>query len=169
MPDITTDASGNVYATGQTYSTDFPVQAYTPAMAGQYNQATKTGAAGTSDAYILKFSSTGVRLWATYYGGGTPNGLENPDDMGTGIDTDASGNVYIGGTTQSTNFPLYNPGGSEYYNGTASTGFGGARDMFFLKFNSSGVRRWATYYGGNGYNWSEAITVDALGCLYATG
>ena len=57
--------------------------------------------------------------------------------------TDASGNVYLAGDTNSTT-------------GIATTGAhqttygGGYYDAFLVKFNSSGVRQWGTYYGGTG-------------------
>ena len=150
---ICTDNSGNLYVTGWTASTNFPIQT----LSGAYNQTTLSG---SNDAFILKFNSSGARLWATYYGGSSY-------DAGAGFCTDNSGNLYVTGQTKSTNFPTKTLTGA--YNQTALGGSGGYGDAFILKFNSSGVRLWATYYGGNGNESGYAICTDNSGNLYVTG
>lgn len=82
--------------------------------------------------------------WATYYGGGS-------DDNITAIDTDESGNTYAVGHTSSAN----NIASGGAYQGTVA----GGNDFFIAKFNSAGVRQWATYYGGANAEQAYAITV----------
>jgi len=96
---IITDNSGNLYVAGETASTDFPVLA----LAGAYNQDTLAGDTtyGAADAFILKFNSSGERLWATYYGGA---GIM-PTDDGRNMCIDGSGNLYVTGQTQTVGFP----------------------------------------------------------------
>lgn len=58
--------------------------------------------AGTShdrDGFVAKFGADGNLLWASYLGG-------SGDDEATAITVDGSGNVYIAGTTQSSDFPV---------------------------------------------------------------
>ena len=42
-------------------------------------------------------------------------------------------------------------------------------NTFILKFNSSGARAWATYYGGNNYDYGYSICTDNSDNLYVTG
>ncbi len=125
---ITTDPAGNVYVTGHTYSTDLPVQT-----TGTFFQFAN---AGGIDAFILKFDNLGNRIWATYYG-------DTGSDYGFSLATDAAGNVFVAGQTNSSNFPLQNSG---TFFQPANAGFG---DAFILKFNNANTRQWATYYGGS--------------------
>ena len=148
---ITTDGSNNILVTGTTTSTNFPTQTLT----GAYNQTTYGG--GNFDAFILKFSSTGARLWATYYGGSS-------SEYGYSITTDSINSILVTGRTGNT-LPVQNPGGGAYFQGT----FAGGMDAFILKFNSSGVRQWATYYGGSSVEDGESITTDGNNNILITG
>jgi hypothetical protein len=149
---ISTDANGNVFVVGWTGSTDFPT--YIPRV-DVYYQPIK---AGNYDAFILKFSNNGIRLWATYYGG-------NNDDYALSISTDTNGNAFVVGYTTSTNFPTYNPGGGAYYQPNNA----GGSDAFILKFNNNGIRLWATYYGGSGWDEAFSISIDANGNVFVVG
>ena len=84
-------------------SPDWPTQT----LGGAYNQAAN---AGGDDAYIMKFNSSGVRQWATYYGG-------SGTDIATSMTTDASGKVYVCGITCQPDLPVVNPGGGAYFQG----------------------------------------------------
>lgn len=114
---------------------------------------------GKQDLYIVRLNSSRALTWSTIYGGNFNDNING--DCG-GVRTDASGNVYIVGKTASTTLPLQNPGGGAYYQSAVnSTGVGdNYNDGFILKFNSSGVRQWATYYGGSGSEEFRKVKID---------
>ncbi|MEO0103484.1 MAG: SBBP repeat-containing protein [candidate division WOR-3 bacterium] len=150
---ITFDTLGNIFITGHTTSTNFPLQQ--SSNPGAYFQGTLRGA---RDAFILKFNNSGVRQWATLYGG-------DDHDYGYAIDADYSGNIYITGYTQSTDFPTYNAGLSAYYDST----FNGGQDIFLLKFTDNCIRQWATFYGGGNEDIGWSVAVDDSGNFFVTG
>ena len=152
---ITTDEEDNILITGYCSSTNFPV--LNPG-GGAYFQDTLCGWYTSRDCYIIKLSSNGIRLWATYYGGNHP-------DLAYSITTDVSNNILITGATMSFDLPVYNPGGGAYFQDTIR----GYQDALILKFNSTGVRLWATYYGGDDYDWGNSITTDGNNNIFITG
>jgi len=149
--DIAIDGKGNVVITGHTESIDFPV---TP---GAFQ--TSYGG-GWYDAFVVKFNAAGNRLWATYYGG---QGNENGRNNGS-IATDGSDNVLITGwTSGGGNFPVTA--------GAFQTGLAGIGnfDAFIVKFDSSGNRLWATYYGGSDDDMGLGIATDGSDNVLITG
>ena len=111
---------------------------------------------GSTDGFLMKFDSNGIKIWGTYYGG--------PDfDNTKTCAVDNSGDVYIGGATSSTLSSAISSSGSHQVN------FSGNLDGFIAKFSSSGVRLWGTYYGGVNNEWVHSLSTDNLGNLFACG
>jgi len=144
---IACDTNKNVYMTGYTQSTS------AISSTGAY----QTSLSGGQDAYIVKFDSTGSRLWATYYGG-------SGNDQGLGIACDDGCNPYITGYTLS-NSGIATTGAHQ----TAFGGGSGVADGFLAKFDYLGNIKWSTYYGGISSDVSHAVTCDHLGNLYIAG
>jgi hypothetical protein len=86
---IVVDSTSNAYIVGITASSDFPTTA----------SAFQKTLMGASNAFVTKLNATGTTLgFSTYVGGsGTDNALN--------VALDGSNNVYITGSTTSTNFP----------------------------------------------------------------
>jgi hypothetical protein len=123
------DNDGNVYLCGETNSTDGI------ATTGSY-QASFAG--GQSDAFLVKFDSTGHRLWGTYYGG-------TKADEATYCDADGNNNVILAGETNSpSNISTPSAFQPTFGNPPAL----GESDGFLVLFNGLGQRQWETYYGG---------------------
>ena len=143
--DCATDSNGDVYIAGRTSSTS------SIASGGHDN----SYGGGSTDAFLVKYSAAGVRLWGTYYGGSL-------SDFAYGCATDASDNVYICGPTYSTSSIA--SGGHQNTHASGSN-----NDAFLVKFNSAGTRLWATYYGGTSFDNGDACATDASGNVYMTG
>jgi len=138
-----TDNSDHVFLAGHTYSS-------ATIASGGYQDTLR----GQSDAFLVKFNSSGVRQWATYYGGSS-------GDYSTSCAVDSEGDVFLAGATQS-NASIAEDGHQETYGG-------GTEDAFLVKFSSTGVRQWATYYGGSGTDVGGSCTTDRSGNVYLAG
>jgi gliding motility-associated-like protein len=111
-----------------------------------------SGPAG--DAYLVTFDSTGMRQWATYYGGSS-------NEWGYCCAIDGNGDIFLSGQTSSTN--------SIASAGCHQASFGGYYDTFIAKFTSSGVMQWGTYYGGTAFEGEGRCSPDGLGNVYLVG
>jgi len=146
---IAVDDSGNAYVTGSTSSAKFPTS----------SGAFQSAVAGQSDAFVAKLNPAGNALvYSTYLGGSTT-------DVGNGIAVDSTGNAYVTGYTDSTNFPIMN---------AYQSMFGGGGDAFVAKLNAAGsALLYSTYLGGsgseNGTYRVGGIAVDRTGNAYVTG
>jgi hypothetical protein len=142
---IAVDSSGRASVTGQANSTNFPTTPGAP-------QGTR---GASNNAFVTTLAADGGSLvFSTYLGGSS-------GDMGVGIALDPSGNIYITGTTLSSNFPLVNP---------LQPASGGGSDAFVAKFNPfTSTLVYSTYLGGSGTDFGYGIAVDSAGNAYLTG
>jgi hypothetical protein len=112
---------------------------------------------GGMDAFIVKFDTSGTRLWATYYGG---TQFESSNSY---CAVDILGDVYLTGSSNSTNGISLN-GHQNTYTGGSLYG-----DAFVAKFSSLGTRLWGTYYGGSVDDVGVSCDVDDSGNVYVAG
>jgi hypothetical protein len=97
---IAIDNIGNVYFSGYTNSSNFPLQ--NPIQTDQLGD----------DTFVTKLSPTGASIvFSTYLGG---SGYDNTN----GIAIDAHGNTYVAGYTNSTDFPTVNAYDAAFNGGT---------------------------------------------------
>lgn len=157
---ITCDVQGDVYITGYTASTSGI--ATTNAFQTTYNGTTTQNLWG--DAFLVKFDSSGNLKWGTYYGG-------SGSDVGNSVSCDAQGNVYLAGATNSTGNIATTGSFQDTVAAAAVSINNGGTGGFLAKFDSTGSRIWATYYGG--YNGNGAIinsvVSDTQGHVFITG
>ena len=191
---IALDSSNNVYVTGFTFSTDFPItNAIHYRLAGRTNTVLDHLACTNSvyynaNAFIAKIGAGGTNLvYSSYFGG-------NNYDMGNGIAVDSSNFVYVTGFTASTNFPTTNAAvqplvwtnvvvtqqSTNYisitnylWNGyllNGATNQTSSYDAFVAKFDSTGTNLiYSTLLGGTNNDVAYSIAVDNQGAAYVTG
>ena len=143
---ICTDASGNVYFTGNFNGTaDFDPGSGTNNLVSN----------GNSDIYITKLDAAGNLIWAKSVGG-------IADDIAYGITIDDFGNVYTTGSFSLT--VDFDPGP-----GVNNLSYNGSADIFILKLDGSGNFVWAKNLGGASDEIGQSIVVDGSGNVYSTG
>lgn len=145
---VRVDASG-VYVAGSTTSPDFPVVGgFQPAFAG---------GADEGDAFLVKLSPSGGNLIYSTLLGGTA------DDGCRALAIDGAGDAYLGGFTNSTNFPTTS--------GATQRTLRGSGDGWAAKLSASGsVLSWSTYFGGTSApDVIDDVAVDAAGSLFTAG
>ncbi len=145
----------NVWVTGTTTSSNFPLQ---DPGGGAYKQPT-LGAKFAMNGFIAQFSCANSSLvWSTYYGGSSVN----PFDVPYSIQSDGR-NVWVSGQVGSSDFPTMQSA-CGFYQPTLA---GGSAETFILQFNTSGVRKWATYYGNDFENDGSYISSDGTNLFVA--
>jgi len=149
---IAVDSAGNAYVTGlgnpgQNGYPGFPTTSVAPS----------TCYATSADAFVAKINtraSGGASLaYSTCVGGTSYEEVH-------AIAVDATGNAYVTGLTQSSNFPAVN---------AAQSSYGGGTDAFVTALNPSGTPFYSTYLGGNDSDQGQGIALDPAGNVYVAG
>lgn len=124
---VAVNSTGQAYITGQTMSSDFPLQA-----------ATQSSLMGNSDAFVAKLdpsqSGAASLIYSSYLGGSgdEDSPLSGPAGNPVGaVAADASDNAYVTGSTTSADFPTVNPSQPNFG--------GGSSDAFVVKIAPGGA------------------------------
>ncbi|MCC6515674.1 MAG: SBBP repeat-containing protein [Chitinophagales bacterium] len=152
---ITTDASENIYITGRFSDTaDFDPGPGTFKMHTEF--------ANSFEGFIVKLNSSGGFVWAKKFRQ-SDSGFYNTI-FPYFIKTDKNGNIYSCGYFGETYD--FDPGpDSLILSATPNKKY----DMYFSKLDSAGNFVWAKRVGGSFYDIPNALTVDDMGNIYATG
>jgi chitodextrinase len=127
---VAVDGSGNVYVAGYV----------TGSIDGQ-------GYAGGKDMFLIKYDSSGNKLWTRMFGTAT-------DDRANGVAVDSGGNVYVVGTTSG--------------NLDGETINGGS-DIALINYNSSGTKQWTRLLGTTADEAGNGVAVDGSGNIVIVG
>lgn len=144
---LTVDKNGNAYVTGYTKSSNFPKTSGTimSSIPSEENY----------QVFVTKFDAAGQHVFSTYWGG-------DFGEVGADIEVDNSGNIYVSGSTTSSNFPTTA--------GVFQTTAGGNNDAFVTKLNPTGTTFiYSTYLGGNALDVSYTMALDDTGNIFIAG
>lgn len=120
-----------------------------------HNGFQNTYGGGSQDGFFVKFDTSGLRLWASFFGG---TGADAVSD----IKIDSNDHIYIAGTTTSSNAIAQNAyQDTIYVKYHPTTGFQIANN-FIARLNANGTKAWSSYFGLNGYSPSIAIRGSEL-------
>ena len=156
---VAVDTSASAYVVGTTTSADW-------VSVGGGFQTSNQGLNGASNAFVVKISgaesgSSYPISYFTYLGGNGP-------DLGEDIKVDSTGNVYVAGTTSSTNPTL-----PVTTNTLQATYGGGNSDAFFAFLSTSlagqAAGDYVSYLGGSGTDVGTGIAFDGFGSAYVAG
>ncbi len=144
--DLEVDTAQYAYVVGFSYSSNFPT---TP---GAYDRTHN----GNYDVTVTKLNTTGSNIvFSTFIGGSST-------EYGLVIDVDSSYNIYVSGSTQSSNFPTTSGAYDRTHNG--------GKDAFVTKLNNTGAALiFSTYIGGNSHEEIYTIKLDAHNNVYIGG
>ncbi len=156
------DSSGDIYVAGQTYEATLPVSsaAYQAVPALNSNGSIATG-------YVEKLSPGAASVAAATYLDGTTASLNGNTNL-QGLALDSSGNVFLGGMTGSSDFPMLDPFVAEFVTGSSNVDMVLAElssDLSTLKFGSylssvDGIDPGTQFSG---------LAIDPAGRLLVTG
>ena len=102
---------------------------------------------GSRDIFLVKYYDNGTKQWTKQLG-------TSSDDYGYGVTVDSSDNLYVTG---------YTSGGLD---GNTSSG---DKDLFLVKYNSSGTKQWTKQLGTSSTDRGFGVTVDSSNNIYVTG
>ena len=140
--DVGVDKGGNIYLTGWTDSTNFPVKSAVQAASG-----------GGRDAFLLRINANGTLGYSTYLGGAQ-------DDRAWGIAVDDLGSAIIVGFTNSNNFPV--TAGALQTVRYSGAGY----DALIARFRPDGQRVYSTFFNKSSTNAGIAVATDGSGAAH---
>jgi gliding motility-associated-like protein len=107
----------------------------------------------STDAFVAKFNSSGIRVWGTYFG---KEGI----DVAADVDVDSNNNIYVVGNTNSSSGISINNNFQTLLNQVGGIS-NSSPDGFMVKFNPNGNAIWSTYIGGEYLDYILTIKVTS--------
>jgi hypothetical protein len=155
-----TTSNPSIYVTGQTNSADMFASPNITYTTHPVRPTINDGSGSNeNDAFVTKIISASGSLsytLSTYLGG-------EGADTGTGIEVDPAGDIYVTGSTDSSDF--FGQGDTPF-----QAGLSGGTDAFVTKLNGDdGTIALSTYVGGSEDDVANGIAVDSEKHIYITG
>lgn len=164
---VAVNAAGEAYVAGETLSEELREDWILPVGAYQASYGGGTHVDGRrigGDAFLVKLNTNGGRIFLTYLGG-------SGDDAALDVVTDAAGNAYVAGFTDSTNFPVTPGAARTNLIGEPITKYQvHPLDAFVAKIGPAGTNLiYSTYVGTTNDDVAFALAVDGAGAAYVSG
>ena len=157
---VATDPNGNLYVAGETMG-GLPINPGVT-ITNQFD-GPKTVQGLHGDAFVAKFANASSNVIYLAHIGGTLH------EVGISVAVDETGNAYLTGYTDSTNFPVENAL-FPTISGTFFPPLGFPIDAFVTKLGSQGTNLlYSTYLGGEGVDEGIGIAIDGAGNAYIAG
>jgi uncharacterized delta-60 repeat protein len=102
---------------------------------------------GGYDILLVKYNSGGSKQWLQQFG-------SSKNDMGLEVNVDSKGNIYVTGYTQG---------------GLDGKTYSGEKDIFLVKYNSSGTKQWTQQLGTPTFEEGNGVAVDSSDNIYVSG
>lgn len=144
---IDINSNGEVFITGATLSSNFPVTS------GVIGSSISAGMGVPYDGFVARFNAAGQPLYSTYLGGAAA-------DDARAIFVNSAGEAVITGMTHSNNFPVSLTAFQSIVSGWGPF-------VFVTKINATATQVLASTYVGEGEGW--ALKCDAAGNTYVAG
>lgn len=138
---IAIDSSENVYVTGETFGA-----------LGEAN-------AGSSDAFLVKYNTSGTHQWTRQLGNVTVGATASAVDGGKGVAINSAGEIFVTGTTS----------------GNLVEASAGVTDIFLAKYDNTGTLIWLRHFGatslasGTGAETPSDLLLDSTGNVLISG
>ena len=142
---VVIDGGGNALVAGQ-------FQGIVNFGGGSVTSYTNPSSGPTIDAFVAKYSASGVPAWSRAFGG-------NSSDSAAGVAVDSGGNVVVTGYQASSTVDY----------GAGLLGNRGITDIFVAKYSSAGGHVWSRTVGGTGADAGTGLAVDTGGNVLVTG
>jgi len=168
---IAVDGAGNAYIVGGTISTNFPVINPPSGLGTSYVTTNTTGSYWTTNAFLtqVKFDAATTNTsigFSTVFGGYWNASGNYIVDIARGVALDSAGDIFVVGSTTSTNFPVTRA----TISGSLRATNAGLSDVFVMEFAPQGTNLlFSGYIGGQSDDLAYGIAVDAKEDAYVTG
>jgi hypothetical protein len=154
---VTTDAAGNTYLTGLTFSSNYPTSA------GAFQKACNSCDGEKPDVFVTKLNASGTGiLYSTFLGG-------SDYDQPSGIVVDKNGDAIITGHTQSPDFPIKHSIPFGFTGVSIDLGFVTSLAPDGSSLNYSSLLGGAASPGQGTETEATSIAVDSAGNAYVSG
>ena len=153
---LSVDSSGNVIVVGEYISSNIGISG-----ASGSEPFSLANTNGNSDAFVVKYDSSGTPLWVRRLGG-------TGSERASSVSTDSSGDIIVFGEYTSNPLNIFAADGSTVSFTLANSGTSN-RDGFLIKYDPNGTLIWARRISLTTTQSDKIVSIDSSGNIIVTG